>query len=48
MREFVAAGGEMIIHVAFLSKNSPTAELSSGDYPFQPLGSNPTYLKVIR
>ena len=27
MREFVAAGGEMIIHAASLSKNTPTPEV---------------------
>jgi len=27
MREFVSAGGELMIHVALHSKNSPTPEL---------------------
>ena len=29
MREFVAAGGEMIIHAASHSKNTPTPELNN-------------------
>jgi hypothetical protein len=33
MREFVAAGGELIIHGALLIRNSPTPDLS--DYFFK-------------